>query len=134
MKNLILSILLIVSGPALANAWDSPANIDKATERAVTAYKAGGIDAVIAESRNCYAGVNATPKNKNAGRDVEHCVAIEIAGALIDNGQTPYLRLSEIVIRAMYHLETAGLRLTQPEVPQYFSRFSGIKGKLPAML
>lgn len=120
---------------ASADSWDSNANIDKATKRAVDVYKEGGIDALAAASKNCYAGLNATRTNKNAGRDIEYCFALEVAGANIDKaGTVPYLNAREVLMRGVYHLEQAGLITLPDQINPYVQRFAKIPKKIPSML
>lgn len=135
LKKLVITLAFIATAlPALSASWDSEANIDKAMDQAVSAYKAGGIDGLVAAGKNCYAGLDTSRTNKYAARDVEYCIALEISAAKISNGSPAYFSPSEFIPRGISHLEKARVITLPEQVDPYFDRFKIINLKLPTKL
>ena len=116
-KKSFAAIALLCALPALADSWDSNANIERAMNRAVAANKKGGAKAMVEEAQNCHAGLDYSYRNHNAGRDVEYCIAMEISASMIDKAQAmkrqvprhEYLSDLNVVMRSSYLLERAKL-------------------------
>jgi hypothetical protein len=141
-RNLCVFIFIMMCASiASADSWDSNQNINRATDAASSTYKSKGIPGVEGEAKNCYAGLDTTRINKNVGRDVEYCIAFEIASALIDQrmsvdtaARSAYLNINEITARAVYHLEKVRIVTLPENLVPYFGRFSGVKKRLPERL
>lgn len=137
-KKLVWCCLLACSLPALADSWDSRGNIAKATEQAIQTYKTKGADALVADGESCHAGLDLARTNKNLARDVEYCIAFEIAATLIDqktaNPHHPYWANGNTFLRGMYALERARIVTLPEQFNPYLERFKGIPARVNAAL
>ena len=144
LNRLILTgALLAASFPALADSWDSNKNIDRAMNAAVATYRSAGVAGLVDGANNCYAGLNASPRNRQAGRDAEYCFAFAVSSAVIDRetsratgrAQHEYFTNGELLIRAMYVLEQAQV-VTRPEEfqPYMAPRVTRISTEIPRRL
>ncbi len=82
LKSLLLTAA-ISACPAYVLAWDSNANIDAAMNKMVSIYKANGLDATVAEAKNCYEGLDLGYRTKKTAQDAEYCVAADISTLVI---------------------------------------------------
>lgn len=138
-KKIIAVFLVTVAPLATADSWNSSENISRAANRALATYGTNGIDGIVSESRNCHAGLDTSYRNKNAARDIEYCIAFDIASTLIDQrragsneaNRSAYLNLNEAMMRGVFALEKARLITLPEQIVPYFDRFSGIQSKLP---
>lgn len=141
LKRLILiTTMLACSFPVLADSWDSNKNIDKAMNAALKTYKSNGTTGMIEASKNCYAGLDTSYRNKNVGRDVEYCITYEISSKVIDEKVceamnfplNEYFSTIDVAMRAMYHLETARIVRLPEEFNRYLvPRVTKIRQELP---
>jgi hypothetical protein len=130
LKRIVLALAMAAAiGPAMAASWDSNTNIDRATAAALKAYRANGDAALIDAANNCYAGLDARPRNPNAGRDVEYCISLDLSALAIDNtavteGNAPRstkLEPEKMMLRAMQALEQARIVRLPEEFLQYLN-------------
>jgi len=143
-KQLIIGVAILTSAvPALADSWDSNKNIERAMSAALAAYKKAGVGELVAQSQNCYAGLDTSVRNKNAGRDVEYCIAYEFSSSEIDRQMvaamqfpaSENLEFGMVMLRAMQALEKAGVVRQQRDFEAYLlPRYKKIKDELPGKM
>jgi hypothetical protein len=122
LNKVLIFIALFCAGHAFADSWDSNANISRAVDKAITTYKSQGLAGLAAEAQNCYAGLDTSFRNKNVSRDVEYCVALEIASSKINHSgkqRHAYLDGGEVLLRAMLYLEKTRV-IHQPDEFQLY--------------
>ncbi len=139
-KKLLLVGLLSLSIPALAGAWNSDANLNKAMDQAVATYKAKGVAGLEDEARNCYAEIDYAHTNKSLPRNVEYCIAYELSATLIDRdaakpGGARSAYFKDVLTRSMYQLERARVVTLPEQFERYLGpRFQKIERALPGKM
>jgi|GEM_PF-3624009 len=144
LKQIVVAAALLASAaPALADSWNSNKNVERAMSAALATYREAGIGGAVDESQNCYAGLDTSLRNKNAGRDVEYCIAYEFAASEIDRQMvaamqfppTESLELGIVMLRATAALEKAGVARQRSDFEAYLiPRYKKIKDELPAKM
>lgn len=141
LKSVLLPCLLACALPALADSWDSDANINKAMDQAVSTFKAKGIPGLEEAARSCYAGMDYSRRNVNVGRDVEYCVSYELASTIIDrdnakatNGaRSAYFK--DVLLRSAHNLEKARAVKLPEEIERYLApRYQKIERAMPGKM
>jgi hypothetical protein len=63
-------------------------SLGQSTQRtdAFNAYQAGGISGVQTTVQNCYQNLDRSASNPTAGKDMQYCVSLDLAGFQIDRG------------------------------------------------
>lgn len=139
-KQLISGVVVALAVPfASADSWDSDANLDRGVKATLQAHKQNGVDGLIAQTENCYAGLDTSRANRNVGKDVEYCVAVDIASMIVDgkkaqaNGKdrTGYFSTENVFVRAGRTLDMSRQVQLPEQLQQYFlNRASRIKQRL----
>lgn len=139
-KLIVLAAALACAVPAMADSWNSNKNIESAMGTAIKTYRARGMTGLVDESRNCFAGLDTSARNRNVGRDVEYCIAYELSATTIDREvgkatqfpPTAGLEFLNVMTRAMATLEQAKLvRLPEEFAPYLKPRLQKISDELP---